>query len=94
MQIRKLFCLVAVVVSKRCVFTRKSKQKWPSYFMTVKRIDLRKACLNRSVSHSNSQFHQHYTRTFLVQIFRQSQNVTRKSCGNDVRMKNSDVKCR
>jgi hypothetical protein len=38
------------------------------------------------------QFHQHYTRAFFVRIFRQSQNVTRKSCRNDIRTKNSYVK--
>ncbi len=47
MQIRKLLCLVvvvvAVVVSQSFFLTRKSKQKWPSYFMTDKHIDLRKA---------------------------------------------------
>ncbi len=39
-----------------------------------------------------SQFHQHYTRTFFVQIFWQSQNVTRKSCRSNIRTKNSLVK--
>ncbi len=37
-------------------------------------------------------FHQHFLRAFFVRIFRQSQNVTRKSCQNDVRTKNSYVK--
>ncbi len=39
-----------------------------------------------------SQFHQHYPHTFFIQIFCQSQNITRKSCPNDVRMKNLYVK--
>ncbi len=38
------------------------------------------------------QFHQHYTRAFFVRIFRQSQNVTRKSCRNNVRTNFSYVK--
>jgi len=38
------------------------------------------------------QFHQHFSRAFFVRIFCQSQNVTRKSCRNDIRMKNSYVK--
>jgi len=41
---------------------------------------------------TNRQFHQHFMRAFFVQIFRQSQNVTRKSCQNDVRTKNSYLK--
>jgi len=43
-------------------------------------------------STSFSQFHQRYTRTFFVQIFWQSQNVTRKSCQNNIRTKNLYVK--
>ncbi len=39
-----------------------------------------------------SQFHQQFMREFFVQIFCQSQNVTRKSCQNDVRTKNLYVK--
>jgi len=39
-----------------------------------------------------SQFHQRFTRTFFVRIFCQSQNVTRKSCRNNVRTKNLYVK--
>ncbi len=35
------------------------------------------------------QFHQHFTRAFFIQIFCQSQNVTRKSCQNNVCTKNS-----
>ncbi len=38
------------------------------------------------------QFHQHFSRAFFVRIFCQSQNVTRKSCRNEVRTKNSYVK--
>ncbi len=38
------------------------------------------------------QFHQHFTRAFFIRIFCLSQNVTRKSCQNNVRTKNSYVK--
>ncbi len=46
----------------------------------------------RRWNNSSCQFHQHYTHTFFVQIFRQSQKVTRKSCQNDVCTKISFVK--
>ncbi len=38
------------------------------------------------------QFHQHYMRAFFVRKFVQSQNVSRKSCRNNVHTKNSYVK--
>ncbi len=38
------------------------------------------------------QFHQHFSHAFFVRIFCRSQNVTRKSCQNNVRTKNSYVK--
>ncbi len=45
-----------------------------------------------SVHNTWSQFHKHFTYEFFVRISPQSQNVTRKSCWNDVRTKNSSVK--
>ncbi len=44
------------------------------------------------VSGKQSQFHQHYTCAFFVRKFVQSQNVSSKSCQNDVRTINSYVK--
>ncbi len=41
---------------------------------------------------SCGQFHQRFSRAFFVRIFCQSQNVTRKSCGNNIRTNNSYVK--
>jgi len=38
------------------------------------------------------QFHQRFTRAFFVWIFCQSQNLTRKSCRNDIRTKNLYIK--
>ena len=38
------------------------------------------------------QFHHHFWRAFFVQFFCQSKNITRKSCQNDVHIKNSYVK--
>jgi len=48
--------------------------------------------LNNRTKKASRQFHQRLTREFFVRIFRQSQNVTRKSCQNDVHTKNTYVK--
>ncbi len=47
---------------------------------------------NLNPNNTCHQFHQRFTRTFFVRIFCQSQNVTKKSCRNDVHTKNSYVK--
>jgi len=41
---------------------------------------------------NRSQFHQYYAHKFFVRIFWHSQNVTRKSCQNDIRTKYFYVK--
>jgi len=65
-------------------------------FSSLKVLQIFWACKMRLVlsfhHESRCQFHQHFTRAFFVQIFCQSQNVTRKSCQNDVRTKNLYVK--
>jgi hypothetical protein len=46
----------------------------------------------RTLIQSSGQFHQRFSSTFFIPIFCQSQNVTRKSCRNDICTKNFYVK--
>jgi len=72
----------------------KVSQQWPAV-MTVQRLNMvppQKWLLPKQRTETYRQFHQHYTREIFVRKFVQSQNVSRKSCQNNVRMKNSYVK--
>ncbi len=55
--------------------------------------ELYEQLLRQKITKPNcGQFHQRFLRAFFVQIFYQSQNITRKSCWNNVGTKNLYVK--
>jgi len=69
-------------------------QNFSHYALTAQRHQaghIGPSCHARVWGHCR-RFHHPFTRAFFVRIFRQSQNVTRKSRWNDIHTKNSYVK--
>jgi len=76
-----------------CYWTKSYKTFFPCFLQSVSQDTL--CTMIRQGWHmlpAFCQFHQHFTCTYFVRIFCQSQNVTRKSCQNEVCTKNLYIK--